>query len=436
MIVSAMRHLATPWIEPVSVDPRLFVNRSTDLRRAVRDLGDIVESGARSKLLVVAGERGVGKSIFMRTVLDKVRTAHDERVIALTVDCRNTGDRERLRRLAEKLADAVVDANMPEMEAWIQPLREMRLTDRITRATNTTAGREYGATGEAGAGLWGVLQAKFGVQWKERREQGQRVELSLDVTPELLTHAIAATLSHVADQKRTVIVLFDDLDQAAGMQSPESARQGLEAVVALPCVAILHLRNEVVFPDIRREVDAPIQLGPLVSGELEAILRHRLEAAQPKERDLLSTDAGWAPVAQLLRGTGNPLVFLRWLSALARGCDVWPPPKGWDSDEGLRRLALDALNGPQVSDGALMKLGVVVDAIGRSERITPEELHAGHHQLNPGASSAGLTETDLAHLEQHELLYRVNRFDPAMGLRLDPILELARPSVAARIRGA
>ncbi len=75
-----------------------------------------------------------------------------------------------------------------------------------------------------------------------------------------------------------MLVFFDDLDQAQGMDRPESAKKTLETMLGLsPAVAIVHLRTEVKFPDIRREHHEHVELEPLDSAALAQVLRRRLE---------------------------------------------------------------------------------------------------------------------------------------------------------------
>lgn len=434
--------LRTPWLAPVSVKPEHFVNRTADVERALELLGDFVAYDRRQALVLISGDRGIGKSIFGRHVLARLAALHTTKVIPVVVDHRAIGERVFLKRFAKELVVqsrtvlAALDVAASYEAQWLAPLNEIAHSgDRIVRSLTSTSGRETGGGGEFGVGLWGML-AKGSYQWREKREDAQRVEVSLDVTLDVLRTAIQVSLEHLA-KHFSVVVFFDDLDQAESMQNPESAKATIQSVLDLaPCIALVHLRAEVAFPDVRRELDDRFVLPELDAAELEQILKRRVQDALNEDRALVDAPGGWEPFRKLMAVTGNPLVLLRWLVALPPLYRQWPPPADWMSVQGLRRLAAAACGGPPIADAELALLGEIVDRLGRATGIEERELISGHSILDHEPVSAQLGEAAVERLKRHELLIPVDRFDPRPGLRLDPGLELARPSVALRLQSA
>lgn len=435
-----MARLPVPWLRPTSVDPKLFVNRAAEVDRLSGFLADMIAFHEHEAVVLISGDRGIGKSIFGRAVLDRLTRQHPVEILPVVIDGRGA-DLDRLARdLVGHLADGIdalrAKGAHPEdwLRGWSEPLHDLYF-DRVVRGTQELQGRELGAAIEAGGSLWGVLQSKLSGQWKSRTEHGQRLERTLEVSAEVRLLAVREALRALAGHV-TVVVLYDDLDQSRGMDHAEDSKQMLESLLRLtPAISLVHLRHEVKFPEIRREHFLEISLGPLNPSELEAVVQRRLDDASPDDQRLARTPEGWAPFRQLLGATGNPLVYLRWMVNLVMAHRSWPPAAGWDSTEGLRALALGASAAPSDVHRELLTLGHILDRVDRSYGVAVSELQEGRRALDTAPVTERLDALQIRRLIRHELLMQVDRFDPELGLRLDPLLELIRPSVAARVAG-
>jgi hypothetical protein len=434
-----MSKLRTPWIDPVSVNPKLFVNRTKDRARLRSLLEDRILYKTRSALVLIGGERGIGKSIFARTVLAEVAEGYPNDVIAVVVPARTKSLINIMREYAKQLVTAgrlmAARRDLPAswVTRWLDPLQEFAYNEQITRQASTSVGKDVGADGEVSGGLWTVLQGKSGFQWTERREQGQVTEHSLTVTPMLLVEAINAVLAALSEHI-TVLVFFDDLDQASGMDTAERAKNIFDIILGLnPAIHLIHLRSEVKFPDVRRENDDSLTLGELDAQGLNEILRRRAEYTLPDDRRLVHSDGGWEPLKRLCASTGNPLVLLRWVKALADQTEHWPPSEDWMSPARLRKLALRAAAMDELNDEDVLRLGRALDRLGGDGLFTETELLAGRRAIDtrPGEP---LAPTFIAQLRHHELIVPVDRFDPSRGLRIDPMISLVRPSRAEKVR--
>lgn len=435
-----MSKLRTPWIDPVSVDPKHFVNRTKDRRFLREMLEEYVDYKRRKATLLIGGERGIGKSIFGRTVLqDLADGERKRRVLTLVVEARTKSIEGVLIEYAKKLAERAqaLAAEHGRDDAWaaqwLAPLFELATNQRISRRAHELLGNEHGASGEVASGLWGLLTGKFGAHWKERREQGQTVETSLEVTEEVLLVAINGVLTELS-KTVTVIVLLDDLDQAAKMDTAENAKPVFDLVLGLaPAVHLVHLRSEVTFPDIRRELDETIELGPLDPDELHQILKRRADDAEEADQRLL-TKQGWDPLRRLCQSTGNPYVLLRWATALVRLNERWPPPKEWMDPAPLRQVVVQTGALPRLPDEEILCLGTVLDRLDKEVHITESELRAGHRQHDSSKGAQGLSEALIGQLKRFEVLLPVDRFDSSRGLRINPLIKLIRPSCSVTMK--
>lgn len=434
--------LPTPWLDPVGVDPALFVNRTEKVKELTDLLGDLVEYKQRKELIVVSGDRGIGKSIFVRKVLHDLRQAARSDLLLLVVDHRGSDDRAILKHFIRALLEAASPLALKRIPGatswtteWLDPLGTLlHAGDRLVRATVATKGKEHGVAAELGGGLWAVLQAKFSAQWKEKFEQSQRVETSLEITPEVLHTSICAVLEKMAELV-SVVAFFDDVDQATGMENAETAKNTFRAVLDLvPCIGILHLRTEVAgFPDFRREIRRTVKLEGLTNDELRQLFRRRMEVSGPHRR-VLELPNALAAFHALMGATDNPYTFLRWADGVVASHDPWPPKPGWDTAPELRRVAIRSLNGPNPDAGLLDRLGEAIDAFGRERGFGADDLKRGRLAVDGRNSTAGLTEAEIKWLRRYDLLIPIDRFDEDAGLRIDPMLRLIQPEVVKLVQ--
>ncbi len=166
-----MSKLRTPWIDPVSVHPKYFVNR-TRLRSLLEDR---ILYKMRDALVLIGGKRGIGKSIFARTVLGEVAERFPNDVAPVVVAARMKSliniAREYARGLvsaARELSNRLGWAASFEKE-WFGPLQELAVNVQISRQVSSSSGREISASGELSGGLLTVFSGKGGFEWTEQR---------------------------------------------------------------------------------------------------------------------------------------------------------------------------------------------------------------------------------------------------------------------------
>jgi hypothetical protein len=428
------------WLQPLSTEPRLLVNREAELDDLVRRLEEHREAKIRESHILISGARGVGKSIFTLEAMRRFERAHPEQAVCIRVDGRGLRYRTFLNHLARYLVDAVrpraEKRRRTDLLLWLDQLSLFANNSQITRGQSDTIMRRYGAEGQVGADLFVKLQSKL--LWDETRSLGTTVQSTLTVSDDLLHAAIVETLERLVqeDSPWLVVIFFDDLDQAIfSDQEAESASLFRQVINLRPCVSLVHFRTEALVENVRREALEKIDLPPLGAEVLVDLVRRRLEAAPETVQQQFPAGTDWSPVRKLASVTGNPLVFLTWVHGLLRSQE-WPPPANWTTREQITRLVftVDPLNG--VEQDLVQRLVEIVDRCdgGRpSVSVTREDLLRGCSIADPSPPKRGLSEQEVESLIKFQVLLPRHRFQPALGYRIAPVLDLLRPSVLTKL---
>ena len=280
------------------------------------------------------------------------------------------------------------------------------------------------------------IAAKF--TWEETRSIGVTTGSVLNVTDDVLHDAIAQTLERLrgAETPITIVVFYDDLDQAFSAADVEASMQ--RVLELQPCIAVAHIRSEALSGNVSRVITDEIMVGPLPPQELLAVLRQRVSTASDTVRAAFKDPAAFKPFDQLASVTGNALAFLRWARAYLSlwGLDA---PADWRSDAYLRELTIEATPTGGIDAQLLVDLAHLVDACtvprhGDGYRF--DDLVQGAPIPPSPPAKPPLTRSALELLEARGLLIKRNQFVDRAVYRVEPRLELLRPSVAERLRAA
>jgi Cdc6-like AAA superfamily ATPase len=432
-----MGRVNAAWIKPVSIEPALFVNRTAETEDLLRRLEELREAQEREAHFLITGARGVGKSVFTRTALERFVRKHADHVVCITVDSRGLRYRPFLNRLANQLVEQIRSqaekTRRPDLAFWLDQLALLANNTQVTRTQTETVARKYGI--DAKAGLLSALESKL--SWEETRTIGRTDQLSLTVTDDLLHSAIVATLERLAQHQEPwfIVLLFDDLDQASVPDQEDDISSLFRHVLDLrPCISLVHFRTEAMIENVKREATEKIDLKPLSAEALFEILMRRLQSATEAVRAQFPPTTDWRSIRQLAGATGNPLVFLRWVHGLLR-TQEFPPPAGWTHPHELARLvyAEDPMNGAE--EELVQRLINVVDRCdaGRRDRAVQRDSLQRGCLPTDNAPGPGLTEQEIEDLIKLEVLLPMHRFQPSRGYRIQPILDLMRPSVQERL---
>jgi len=269
MLRAMRRKIGTAWLTPTSIEARLFANRSDESEQLMEILEDLYQSHARRYRLGVFGDRGIGKSILTSVILKDFAQRHKERIVRVEVNGRSIG----FRRFLKALAGGLVENAKPLLPSlgdkqslvakWLDGLALFAHNDQITEGQINTLNTKYGMGAQLSADLIMALKATSSFSWEESRQQTGSMSRTQNVTDDLLHTALKATLQKIHDSTPwMVLVFFDDLDQAY-TSDLANMKPALKAILDVdPCVGVVHMRTEMLFDDLRREMDAPLSMWP------------------------------------------------------------------------------------------------------------------------------------------------------------------------------
>ncbi len=345
-MANVARRVNAAWLQPISTEPALLVNREKELERLTGYLEELRATGLREGHVLLSGARGVGKSIFTRTALARFQRAHGDHAVCITVDCRGLKYRPFLSNLARALIDAIrpsVDAtSRKDLAVWLD---QLNLFATLARG-HARADRDRQPQ---------IRRARVG-----RRGSGPQAPEPLclgraaqprDDAIEDHRHGRAAPRRHRGDARpaggREDAVARGHLLRRHGPGRLRRRRRGRrEAVSSGPRASPLRLDRPRPHGDAGRERQARGVRGHRTSRRSRRTRSSRSSAAgsRPHPRSYRSsslrdpTGRRSAPLASL---TGNALVFLRWAYGLLR-TQSWPPAASWTDDASLEQIVRTA----------------------------------------------------------------------------------------------
>ena len=436
--------IGTAWLTPTSIEQRRFANRDKESQKIDDILEDLFQSNERRYRLGIFGERGIGKSILTSVVVKKFAQRHADRVIRVEVNGRSIGFRQFLKSLASGIVEHAKPLlpNLGDkarmLEKWLDELALLAHNDQISEGQVNTINTRYGIGASLGADLFLTLKSTSSFSWEESRQRAASSGRTQNVTDELLHMALKTTLQQIHDTTPwTVLVFFDDLDQAH-TSDVSNMKPALKNILDVePCVGIVHMRTEMLFDDLRREMDAIFTVGPIDKDGLLAIIERRLDAATTEGRGRFRKPEVQNALSKLTTVTGNPLVLLRWIHGFLRS-GHWPAenPNAWCTDAALLDAVREGAIVPGVEDDLLVRLAVITDRClprGKDE-VQREDLLNGRLRTDTTRDGKVITKDEFEKLLRIGLVIPVDRFREEAGYRMDPLLDLLRPSVAARLR--
>ncbi|MBT9555194.1 MAG: AAA family ATPase [Myxococcales bacterium] len=430
--------LSAIWVKPVSVDADLLVDRDVERDRLVRWVTEAIELGEHDARFLITGDRGVGKSILCRWCLSEVEKRESE-AVGVVVDGRGRSYRDFLTAIAlavvERLSDDVGET--APLRRYLDELALLASHRQVKKSQADALATKFGAQGGAETkGLFITLRALF--SWEQTRTTSHGAEISTTVTDELLHRAISEVFIQIKAAGRFLVLLLDDLDQGTASSADGVNRMVGEILRLRPCLALVHLRNEAMFQDVRREITQTLEVPPLPDAVLVELLARRATQAMQRTGTLgrLDVKNAYDPFRALARAAGgNPYVFLRWAEQLLSAFD-FPPPPDWVNDASLWTLV--RASAPGADEDLVRPVARLVDRCA----LAPNRPWCRREDLDRGGlatDTAPLTpvpKTTLDQLVVLEYLIRRNRFDDPPVYRLDPVLDLLRPSVARLLRSS
>lgn len=331
-----MRQPQIEW-SPTDAHPSLLVDRD-DMRTDLRDdlLGFLArEDPSVSGLWAVIGDKGSGKTILTRAVLDDVRRERSGTTVIATVDCRKRRTwREVLSQLCGTLVSELHDLDSIKDRA-VSPalLAEARLLEELAKldmaelktfhelALSHRAGLKVGVPTE----LLSVLRADLGLEVGLEEKRIRSLSGSRIFDEDRLNRAICALCRDIRDSGLRVVIYLDNVDELDHDYHDESSRarvrkdaEGLLRLAESPVALVVNMRTYFSRVLPRQMPIPPWLLKPLPKGELLTILDRRNRQESRAVRDGFGTPEAREAVDDLARLAPTPLAFLTWVHALHR----------------------------------------------------------------------------------------------------------------------
>lgn len=319
--------------DPSDVDPRHLVGRDRDRRWLQQCLTRYLQLHGEptGRTVCVSGEKGVGKSILTRKVLDDLKAEFSSRTLFLTVDCRSCHERrgvlravanEVVRELAElRRASASIPA---PLMAGAQLLRTVaRFDDCELRMAHEQIFQYKAATEMAGGhALLSVLKLNFGLSMEYSEKQVKSLSGRVSFDDHGVAEALIALLRDVRAHGFDAVLYLDNIDELRheyrDSEARDSVRRDVESVLELksaPIALILNMRKYYTGV-VPREISNTRVLRPLPPETLCSILDRRLEHERGELREALRRSPHADMVQRLAQAAPTALAFLRWVKFL------------------------------------------------------------------------------------------------------------------------
>jgi Cdc6-like AAA superfamily ATPase len=324
---------------PVDVHPSLLSNRQDEREELLAAVVAFVERGDTdaSGIWAVIGDKGIGKTILTRAVLDDVRNRCSGTTVVATVDCRNRRDwrhvlaalcsslLKELRELQEmkpgNKASSDSDALVTEADLLSELARfdTAELSELHQRALTFKASIKT----RLARNLLKSLQTELGLDLEREEKTIDSLKGTRSFDEDRLSRALCALCRDIRAAGLGIVIYLDNVDELEHNYGDKDARdrirrdvEGVLQLTEAPAALILNMRTYFSRVLPRQMTNPPLRIGPLTKEELLRILDKRLKQedratqegfAQPGEREAAEQLAHLAPTV---------LAFLKWVHFL------------------------------------------------------------------------------------------------------------------------
>lgn len=324
-----MDRISLSNLSPAAVDPRELVDREADAEWLRGGLtawlrsADPVIGGA----FCVLGDKGIGKSILTRRVIEDLREVHAATTLFLLVDCRPLrSQRDVYREAATQLVEQLLTRQRDVPPALIA---EAHTFDTLTRFDQVTLKHaheqliQYKVSVDLGGShsLAKWLDAKLGISLTRSLKNIQTLEGSITIDGPRLYEAFVQLLHDITQHTSLRVVLYlDNIEELrhealSKDDAREAVRADVEALLHLseaPVGLVLNMRTY-YSSVLTRRISKRRTLGPMPAAEQQQIFNRRLEREDPRDQDRVrKSEAVAKAVTQLASLARTPLAFLTW----------------------------------------------------------------------------------------------------------------------------
>lgn len=316
------------YLDPASVDPADLVNRDAIVSwlRASLDSFLRAPDKSRGRAVALLGDRGIGKSIVMREVVDALREAHAATTLVAIVDCRGVGDQ---RRLYHEIAGQLVDQLGHRDKALLDTARLLETVasfDSVERRVLEEHITHYKGALKLGGkrNLLRVLGVSYDVALGRSKQIRETLEGTVSFNASRLREAVVALFADLRAHELDVIVVLDNLDELRHEALVDEQLRtwlhaeidGLLSLARAPIGLVVTARTYFA-GSLSRQIDGTKVIGRLAAEDHEAIIRRRLEHEADDIRAAFTGEDSERCITALAELAHTPLALLSWFRYLA-----------------------------------------------------------------------------------------------------------------------
>lgn len=324
-----MDRISLSNLSPAAVDPRELVNRDADAEWLRGGLTAWLRSADPSVggAFCVLGDKGIGKSILTRRVIEDLREVHAATTVFLLVDCRPLrNQRDVYREAANQMVEELV---LRQREVPPALIAEARAFDTLTRFDQVTLKYaheqliQYKVSLDLGGSqsLVKWLDAKLGISLVRSSKAIQALEGSIFVDGPRLYEGFVQLLHDITRHTSLRVVLYlDNIEELrhealSKDDAREAVRADVEALLHLseaPLGLVLNMRSY-YSSVLTRRISKRCRLKPMPASELRAIFERRLIREDPRDQTRVRKSEAVAKAVEKLADLARtPLAFLTW----------------------------------------------------------------------------------------------------------------------------
>lgn len=280
------------------------------------------------------GEKGVGKTILVRAVLDKLRQSPPRETLFLLADCRRLRTRrDVLTEIAQQAVERLelrrrVDPKSKNDQALFETARALRTLCNFDADAELKVVEEHMTVFKAAAGLNGekLFLSALGVNFNVsvERKRGQELVGKVRFDEQRLLSLFLAFFRDVRSQGLHVVLHLDNIDELRHQHYQQEnvrqeVRRDVDSILSLrdaPIGLVLGLRTYYA-GSLPREVTQRLPVKKLGPEDLLAALRQRALGDGPAQlQQAFEAPPYSAPLRQLALMSRTPLAFLQWAQTL------------------------------------------------------------------------------------------------------------------------
>jgi hypothetical protein len=315
------------YLDLASVDPVDIVDRDRVVKWLQAGLDSFFRDRSHGRAIAILGERGIGKSIVMRRVIDPLRERHGSDTLFLVVDCRGVGSQRRVyHELARQAVDQLKPMRKPELFDTARVLETLAKFDEVERRVLSEHLTNFKAALQL-AGKRSLLSvlgttADIGLEYSRQRREALEGKTFFDAAR--LRDAVIAFFSDLRETKIDVVVVLDNLDELRHEALGDDERRrwlheeidGLLCLTRAPIGLVITARTYFA-GSLNRQIDNTKILDRLSARDLVELVAKRL-AREPQEiRAEFAEGAGRGCIERLAELAPTPLALLNWFRYLA-----------------------------------------------------------------------------------------------------------------------